>query len=170
MPPPKTGAALARGRPARDNAGMLEAPSPYPPTPRQALIARGEQLALVLLAVALAAGIAWRAVDYWRVGREPLEVLPPPEGPAYRVNVNAADWVALSLVPGLGEKTAKKIIALREERGGRLRSLDELKDVNGIGDKTLEKLRPYLALDDSPDGEFVQMPDGGPAPGARDSR
>jgi competence ComEA-like helix-hairpin-helix protein len=115
-----------------------------PPTRRQALIVRGEQLALVLLALALVGGIAYRAIDYWRVGEDPLEVIPPPDGPTFRVNVNAADWALLSMVPGLGEKTAKKVIDLRGKRGGRFKSVDELIDVSGIGAKTLEKLRPYL--------------------------
>ncbi|MCX5655216.1 MAG: helix-hairpin-helix domain-containing protein [Planctomycetota bacterium] len=118
--------------------------STTPPTPRQALIARGEQLVLVLLALTLVAGIAYRAVDYWRVGADPLEVVPPPDGPTFRINVNAADWPLLSMVPGLGEKTAKKVIALRDSRKGGFKSVDELKDVNGIGAKTLEKIRPYL--------------------------
>jgi competence ComEA-like helix-hairpin-helix protein len=122
---------------------MSESPT-TPPTPRQALIARGEQLVLVLLALALVAGIAYRAVDYWRVGADPLEAVPPPDGPTFRINVNAADWALLSMVPGLGEKTAKKVIALRKSRDGRFKSVDELKDVNGIGEKTLEKIRPYL--------------------------
>ena len=115
---------------------MSESPT-TPPTPRQALIARGEQLVLVLLALALVAGIVYRAVDYWRVGADPLQAVPPPDGPTFRINVNAADWALLSMVPGLGEKTAKKVIALRESRGGRFKSVDELKDVNGIGAKTL---------------------------------
>jgi competence ComEA-like helix-hairpin-helix protein len=124
-------------------AAMSETPV-MPPTRRQALIARGEQLVLVLLALALVAGVAYRAIDYWRIGPDPLEVVAPPDGPTFRINVNAADWALLSMVPGLGEKTAKKIIDLRKLRKGRFTSVDELKDVSGIGAKTLEKLRPYL--------------------------
>jgi len=126
---------------------MSESPT-TPPTPRQALIDRGEQLVLVLLALVLVAGIVYRAVDYWRVGADPLEAVPPPDGPTFRINVNAADWALLSMVPGLGEKTAKKVIALRDSRKGGFKSVDELKDVNGIGEKTLEKIRPYLYADE----------------------
>jgi competence ComEA-like helix-hairpin-helix protein len=136
---------------------MSESPI-TPPTRRQALIARGEQGVLVLLAAALAAGIAYRAIDYWRVGREEMEIVPAAGGPSWRINVNAADWVTLSMVPGLGEKTAKKIIELRDQRGGRLKSVDEIKDVRGIGERTLEKLRPYLFVaDPGPDEEPVRM-------------
>jgi competence protein ComEA len=126
---------------------MSDAPI-TPPTRRQALIARGEQLVLVLLALALVGGVAYRAADYWRVGADPLEVVPPPDGPTFHINVNAADWPLLSLVPGLGEKTAKKVIELRSRRKGGFKSVDELKDVNGIGAKTLEKIRPYLYIGD----------------------
>ncbi|MCX5673778.1 MAG: helix-hairpin-helix domain-containing protein [Planctomycetota bacterium] len=137
---------------------MSDTPSITPPTPRQALIARGEQWVLVLLAVGLAAGIAYRVIDYWRVGREEMEIVSPDGGPSWRINVNAADWVTLSMVPGLGEKTARKIIELRDQRGGRLKSVDEIKDVRGIGEKTLEKLRPYLFVaDPGADEEPVRM-------------
>jgi competence ComEA-like helix-hairpin-helix protein len=124
------------------------------------LVARAEQVVLVVLALAVVAGVAWRAADYWRIGAEPLETIPPPEGPTFRVNVNQADWVTLSLVPGVGEKMAKAIVDARLARGGKFESLDDLLEVKGIGDKMLEKLRPYLSLGD-PDagGEPVEMVD-----------
>jgi len=123
-------------------------PSETPPPEPSPLVARAEQVVLVVLALAVVAGVAWRAADYWRIGAEPLEVIPPPEGPTFRVNVNQADWVTLSLVPGVGETLAKRIVDKRQERGGKFESLDDLKIVPGIGDKMLEKLRPYLFLGD----------------------
>jgi len=123
-------------------------------------VARSEQAVLVLLALAVVSGVAWRAVDHWRIGAEPLEIVPPPDGPTYRVNVNVADWVTLALVPGIGEKSAKKIVAARESRGGRFASLDDLREVDGIGEKTLAKLRPYLFLDEpKADDEPIRMLD-----------
>ena len=135
-------------------------PTILPPTPRQALIARAEQVVLVVLALAVVAGVAWRVVDYWRIGAEPLEAIPPPEGPTFRINVNQADWVTLSLVPGVGEKLARRIVEKRQERGGKFESLDDLKEVPGIGEKMLEKLHPYLSLGDPNAGdEPVEMVD-----------
>jgi len=135
-------------------------PTILPPTPRQALIARAEQVVLVVLALAVVAGVAWRVVDYWRIGAEPLEAIPPPEGPTFRINVNQADWVTLSLVPGVGEKLARRIVEKRQERGGKFGSLDDLKEVPGIGEKMLEKLHPYLSLGDPNAGdEPVEMVD-----------
>jgi competence ComEA-like helix-hairpin-helix protein len=144
---------------------MAEAPStpPTPPTPRQAIIARAEQAVLVVLAIVLVVGVAWRAASYWRMGDEPLDVIPPPDGPTYRVNVNTADWTELSLVPGLGDKLSQRIVERRESLPDRrFHSLEELTKIPRIGRKTLEKLRPFLVLDDSGE-EAVQMPADRPA-------
>lgn len=138
----------------------MDEPPVTPPTRRQALVARAEQAALVVLALALLAGVAYRAAAYWRIGQPPLEVIPPP-APTYRVNVNTADWITLALAPGVGETLARRIVAAREARpGGRFTSLDQLKAVHGIGDKMLAKLRPFLSLDESgADGEPISLPE-----------
>jgi competence protein ComEA len=141
-----------------------------PPTRRQALIARGEQLVLVILAVALVAGVAWRAMSYYRIGAEPMEVIPA-ASPICRIDVNTADWVTLTAVPGLGESLSRRIVAERDRRPGRrFGSLDDLRCVHGIGDRTLARLRPYLFTGDGSRGEAeaVQMldrPPGDAAPG-----
>jgi competence protein ComEA len=142
----------------------MDTPQVTPPTPRQALIARGEQWVLVVLALALVAGIAYQAITYLRVGAEPLEVRPPAGGPSYRINVNTSDWVTLSMVPGVGETLARRIVEVRDTRPEkRFRSLEDLKEVRGIADKTLAKLRPYLFLSDATgDEEPVQLLDGAP--------
>ena len=139
---------------------LMADPSEMPPPEPSPLVARAEQVVLVVLALAVVAGVAWRAADYWRIGAEPLDAIPPPEGPTFRVNVNQADWVTLSLVPGVGEKLAKAIVDARLAHGGKFESLDDLKTVAGIGDKVLEKLRPYLSLG-APDAgdEPVEMVD-----------
>jgi len=132
-------------------------PSPAPPGRRKTLIERGEQVALLLLALAVVAGAAWRAVSYWRIGAEAMDVVPEAP-PTYRVNVNAADWPALALVPGLGETLARRIVAERKARSGRFGTLEELTAVRGIGEKTLNRLRRYLFVGD-PDapGEPIEM-------------
>jgi competence ComEA-like helix-hairpin-helix protein len=122
------------------------------------LIERSEQTIVAILALAVVAGVLWRAAEYHRVGREPLEPIPPSDGPTYRVNVNRADWVLLTLVPGIGEKTARKIVAKRDELGGRFADLEQLREVDGIGEKVLAKLRRYLYLaDPEADDEPVRM-------------
>jgi len=60
-----------------------------------------------------------------------------------RLNVNTAEQHELVLVPGIGEKTARAIIAYRREHGPFAR-LEDLAEVAGIGPKTVERVRPHL--------------------------
>jgi competence protein ComEA len=59
------------------------------------------------------------------------------------VNVNTATVEELQLLPGIGPARAEALIELRKQRGG-FKSLEQLKDVKGIGDASLERLRPYV--------------------------
>jgi len=61
------------------------------------------------------------------------------------IDVNAAGVSDLAALPGIGPKTAARIVAFREGRG-MFSSLEGLTDVKGIGPKTLERIRPYLTL------------------------
>ncbi len=60
------------------------------------------------------------------------------------VNINTADKALLTQLPGVGPVTADSIIQYRETKG-QFKTIDELTNVKGIGDKTLAKLKPYLA-------------------------
>ncbi|MBW2268904.1 MAG: helix-hairpin-helix domain-containing protein [Deltaproteobacteria bacterium] len=62
------------------------------------------------------------------------------------VNVNTASIQELQLLPGVGEARASALVTLRKQRGG-FESLDEIKDVKGIGDAGLDRMRPYVRLD-----------------------
>ena len=62
------------------------------------------------------------------------------------VDINTADLKQLCTLPGVGEVTAKRIMVYRTENGP-FKSIDDLKNVSGIGDKTLAKLKPFLKLD-----------------------
>jgi len=61
------------------------------------------------------------------------------------ISINKASLEELMKLPGIGQTKAQKIIDYRNQYGGFV-SVDELTEVSGIGDKTLEKLRPYLKL------------------------
>ena len=61
------------------------------------------------------------------------------------ISINHGSREALISVPGIGPKMAERIIAYRN-KNGLFTAISELKKVNGIGDKTLLRLRPYLAL------------------------
>lgn len=64
------------------------------------------------------------------------------------ININTATAAELNGLPGIGQKTADAIIAARAAKpNAKFTSLDELKEVKGIGDAKLEKLRPHLKLE-----------------------
>ena len=67
-------------------------------------------------------------------------------GKSDKVNLNTATEAELQTISGIGQKRASDIIAYRES-SGRFKSVDDLKKVSGIGDKTLEKLKEYVTVD-----------------------
>ena len=62
------------------------------------------------------------------------------------VNVNTASVEELQLLPGVGEARARAIVELRKQRGG-LKSVEDLLSVKGIGEASLERLRPHVSFD-----------------------
>ena len=63
-----------------------------------------------------------------------------------KVHLNRATESELQTVSGIGQKRAQDIVAYREANGP-FRSVDDLKNVSGIGEKTLEKLRDAFTVD-----------------------
>lgn len=63
-----------------------------------------------------------------------------------RIGVNTADTYDLDRLPGIGPTKAQAIVAYREEHGP-FQSAEELLEVSGIGEATLEGLRDYITLD-----------------------
>jgi competence protein ComEA len=59
--------------------------------------------------------------------------------------LNRESREGLTALPGIGDHLAEAIILERDKRGG-FRSLDELRYVNGLGEKILRKIRPHLTL------------------------
>ena len=64
----------------------------------------------------------------------------------HKININTADKKELMLISGIGEKYAERIIELREKLGG-FTSIEQLKEVKGIGDKTFEKIKNYVTIE-----------------------
>ncbi|MGO0106979.1 helix-hairpin-helix domain-containing protein [Streptococcus suis] len=62
------------------------------------------------------------------------------------VNLNTATETDLQTISGIGAKRAADIIAYREANGG-FKSVDDLNNVSGIGDKTMESIRPYVTVE-----------------------
>ena len=59
-----------------------------------------------------------------------------------RLDVNNATEYELTLLPGIGPRTAEAIVQERQERGP-FRSLEDMQRVSGIGPRTVEAIRPH---------------------------
>jgi competence protein ComEA len=85
------------------------------------------------------------------LGPAPVETaLPaPPRSPASPedpVTLNTASFEDLRRLPGIGDKRANAILALRAHLG-RFRAIEDLLKVKGIGRAMLKRLRPLVRLD-----------------------
>lgn len=61
------------------------------------------------------------------------------------VNINTADQETLETLPGIGTEKAKAIIEWREENGVFM-FVDELLEIDGIGEELLDAVRDYIVL------------------------
>ena len=65
------------------------------------------------------------------------------EGGALQININAADIQTLTLLDGVGEKLAGRIVAYRGEHGA-FSKVDDLMNVEGIGEGKLNAIRDEI--------------------------
>ncbi len=70
---------------------------------------------------------------------------PAPDGPTALVNLNTATLEQLDTLPGVGPVTGQAILDWRAEHGS-FTSVDELLEVDGIGDATLADLRDLVTV------------------------
>lgn len=61
------------------------------------------------------------------------------------ININSANLEELKKISGVGDVKAQSIIEYREKNGG-FKSIDEIKNIDGIGEKTFEKIKDKITL------------------------
>ncbi len=61
-----------------------------------------------------------------------------------KISINSASAEQLQTIPGIGPAMATRIIEYRQTKS--FDTLEELKEVKGIGDKLYEKMLPYIVL------------------------
>jgi competence protein ComEA len=99
----------------------------------------GSMLALLLAlsypAVPIASPSAYTTVQEAR----------PAAASAQPVNVNTATVAQFEALPGIGPSMAQRIVAYRDKNGP-FKKLDDLMNIQGIGEKSFLKLRPLLTI------------------------
>ena len=66
--------------------------------------------------------------------------------PSTIVNLNTATVAELEALPGIGAKVATRIVEYRTKKGP-FRKIEELMNVQGVGEKSFLKLRPQLTVE-----------------------
>lgn len=61
------------------------------------------------------------------------------------ININKADIADLESIPGIGPSMAQKIINYRTENG-KFKTIEDLKNVSGIGEKKFESMKEYVCV------------------------
>jgi competence protein ComEA len=65
--------------------------------------------------------------------------------PARPIDLNRAGADELTSVPGIGKTLAQRIVEFREQHGP-FKRVEDLMKVKGIGEKSFEKIRPYVKV------------------------
>ncbi len=73
------------------------------------------------------------------------ETKPSTETTNQKVNINTDGIDRLTTLTGIGEAKAKAIIEYREQNGG-FKSIEEIKNISGIGDASFEKIKDNITI------------------------
>ena len=96
--------------------------------------------ALSIACLCFASAVAAQAPEKAAKGKDAAAaVQAAAKKPDKAVDINSATEKELITLPGVGAKTAKEIVAARP-----FKTIDDLKNVKGIGDKTFEKLKAHV--------------------------
>ncbi len=68
-----------------------------------------------------------------------------PSSASLKININTASSLDLQQLPGIGPARAQAIIEYRQAQGG-FKSIEELMNIRGIGEKTLQTIKNQLEL------------------------
>lgn len=66
------------------------------------------------------------------------------KSPTNKVNINKADLSELTTLPGIGKSRAEEIISYRNTN--KFKSIEDIKNISGIGEKTFEKLKDKISI------------------------
>lgn len=100
------------------------------------------QVILFLLAIALL-GIG---VNFFLKTHAEIKFIPCFDENLGKLDLNRADKITLMSLPGIGQKTAQRIIDYRQSHAG-FENIDELKNIKGISEYRYNKLRDSIFVE-----------------------
>lgn len=101
-----------------------------------------ERKAILILSGLLLLGAVVKVAGFEYSGHEPADAEIQRHA-RDKININTAGSTELISIPGIGEKTAERIIDYRRKNGN-FKSARDLTGVKGIGPKKAEIIRPYV--------------------------
>jgi competence protein ComEA len=129
-------------------------PPSSPPPPPADRAARWTLLATSAVVLVL---LGWRGYGLSRYSTRPVAV-ERDAVPLAPMDLNHAGAAELASIPGVGETLAERIVLHRQAHGD-FRSVEELRKVKGVGEKTLERMRPFVRV-----GTYTEAAPPAPAP------
>ena len=99
-------------------------------------------LLAAIAAIALSAAISDTTVRAQGRPAAPTKTIATAAAP---VNLNTATAEQLSTIPGVGPKTAERIIQYRQKNGG-FKKIEDLMNVSGVGEKSFLKMKPLITV------------------------
>jgi competence ComEA-like helix-hairpin-helix protein len=108
-------------------------------------VSRTESRVLIVLAALALIAMGIRTAHHYGWGRDPVAVVPSGAASLPPIDLNKATWQDLTLLPGIGEVRARRIVAYRE-RVGEIRDPGELAGISGISAALIERIRPRITV------------------------
>ncbi|MBI5562142.1 MAG: helix-hairpin-helix domain-containing protein [Deltaproteobacteria bacterium] len=102
-------------------------------------------LSLIMAAFFLLRGASVSGTQAPPFIQRPSPAQPAAAFPGFPIDINMATADDLRLLPGIGEKTAMRILDKRAELGG-FRSIEDLTGVERIGRVKLDRIRKYIKV------------------------
>lgn len=113
---------------------------------KQVEFSKREFIVVIFFLVVFTAGIGLKYVKDNHLDVEPTEIVYKSHSKAgYRIDINKADRNELILLPGIGKTRAKAIIEYRNKYGA-FNSVDELLNIYGVGESTLNSIRNVVVI------------------------
>ena len=118
------------------------------PNPSKILeFSRKELITTFFLTITLLIGVGIKyTIDHHWWLPETRVVDADPVSIKLKIDLNRAEWYELIILPGIGEMKAKAIVGYRKSIG-RFEAIEQLCKVDGIGKKTVNKIKDLVFID-----------------------